>query len=95
MIERHITFNVHPGMHADFERFFADRYGPAMSESPGFVRVELLREADSQTRYQLVLRFQDAETAAAWRTSPVHQALQPALAALFSTNEIQGYDVIG
>jgi antibiotic biosynthesis monooxygenase (ABM) superfamily enzyme len=43
----------------------------------------------------MMLRFQDAETAAGWRTSPVHQALQPALAALFSTNEIQGYDVIG
>lgn len=95
MIERHITFNVHPGMIYDFERFFADRYRPAMSESPGFVRVELLREADSQTRYQMMLRFRDAEAAAGWRTSPVHQTLQPALAALFSTNEIQGYDVIG
>ena len=95
MIERHITFNVYPGMSADFERFFAERYRPAMSAAPGFVRVELLREVDSQTRYQMMLRFQDAETAAGWRTSPVHQALQPALAALFSTNEIQGYDVIG
>jgi len=95
MIERHITFNVHPGMNADFERFFAERYRPAMSAAPGFVRVELLREVESQTRYQMMLRFQDAETAAGWRTSPVHQALQPALAALFSTNEIQGYDVIG
>ena len=95
MIERHITFNVHPGKNTDFERFFADRYRPAMSESPGFVRVELLREAEDQTRYHMMLRFQDAETAAGWRTSPVHQALQPALAALFSTNEIQGYDVVG
>jgi hypothetical protein len=31
MIERHIMFNVHPGMTADFERFFAERYRPAMS----------------------------------------------------------------
>ena len=95
MIERHITFNVRPGMNTDFERFFADRYRPAMSASPGFVRLELLREADDQTRYQMMLRFQDAETATGWRTSPVHVALQPALAALFSTNEIQGYEVIG
>lgn len=94
MIERHITFNVHPGMTTEFERLVAERYRPAMSESPGFVRLDLLREADDPTRYQMMLRFQDAETAAGWRTSPVHQALQPALKALFSTNEIQGYDVI-
>ena len=54
MIERHITFNVHPDRTTDFERFFAERYRPAMS--------------------------------------PVHQALRPALATLFSSNEIQGYE---
>jgi antibiotic biosynthesis monooxygenase (ABM) superfamily enzyme len=94
MIERHITFNVHPDKTADFERFFADEYAPAMAQSPGFVRVELLREAGDATRYQMTFRFQDADAGAGWRTSPVHQALQPALTALFSTNEIQGYDVI-
>jgi heme-degrading monooxygenase HmoA len=94
MIERHITFNVHPGTTAEFERFFAERYRPAMAAAPGFVRVELLREADQPTRYQMTLRFQDAETAAGWRTSPVHEALKPDLAALFSTNEIVGYDVV-
>ena len=94
MIERHITFNVHPDRTADFERFFAERYAVAMSQAPGFVRIELLREADSPTRYQMSFRFQDLDASAGWRTSPVHQALQPELTALFSTNEIQGYDVI-
>jgi antibiotic biosynthesis monooxygenase (ABM) superfamily enzyme len=94
MIERHITFNVHPDRTAAFEQFFADQYGPTMAKAPGFVRVELLREADSQTRYQMVLRFADGDSAAAWRTSEVHQAMQPALTALFSDNEIQGYVVI-
>ena len=94
MIERHITFNVHPDRTADFERFFTDRYRPAMAESPGFIRVELLREAEQPTRYQMMLRFEDAETAAGWRTSPVHQALQPGLGELFSTNEIVGYEVV-
>ena len=95
MIERHITFNVHPAKGAEFERFFAQSYAPEMAQSPGFVRVELLREADTDTRYQMVMRWTDAEAATTWRTSPVHQALQPALTALFSTNEIQVYDVIG
>ncbi len=95
MIERHITFNVHPEATGGFERFFADTYRPAMTASPGFVRAELLREADSPTRYQMVLRFADADGAAGWRTSAVHQGLQPELIALYSTNEIATYDVIG
>jgi antibiotic biosynthesis monooxygenase (ABM) superfamily enzyme len=95
VIERHITFNVHPDRTEPFERFFADQYAPAMAKAPGFVRVELLREIDSATRYQMMLRFQDADSAAGWRTSEVHQALQPALVALYGDNEIQGYVVIG
>jgi antibiotic biosynthesis monooxygenase (ABM) superfamily enzyme len=95
MIERHITFNVHADRTDAFERFIADQYGPTMAKAPGFVRIELLREADSETRYQLSFRFQDGDTAASWRTSEVHQALQPELAGLHSGAEIQGYLVIG
>jgi antibiotic biosynthesis monooxygenase (ABM) superfamily enzyme len=95
VIERHITFNVHPDKTAEFEQFIIGQYGPTMAKSPGFVKIDLLREAESPTRYQMVFRFQDAETAAGWRTSEVHQGLQPALKALVSDNEIQGYVVIG
>ena len=94
MIERHITFNVHADRTTDFERFITQEYGPTMAKSPGFVRIDLLREAESETRYQLTFRFVDGDSAAGWRTSEVHQALQPALKALFSDNEIQGYVVI-
>jgi len=95
VIERHITFTVQPDRTAAFERFIADEYGPAMARSPGFVRIELLREADSATRYQLSFRFRDGESAAGWRTSAVHMSLQPALQALHSGMEIQGYEVVG
>jgi antibiotic biosynthesis monooxygenase (ABM) superfamily enzyme len=94
VIERHITFNVHPEATGQFEQFFADEYGPTMAKAPGFVKVELLREAESLTRYQMVLRFQDADSAAGWRTSEVHQALQPALKALCVDSAVQGYMVI-
>jgi len=94
MIERHITFNVHPDRIAEFERFFVERYAAAMSQAPGFVRVDLLREADRPTRYQMSFRFESVEASAGWRTSPVHRALQPDLAALFTTNEIVGYEVV-
>jgi len=95
VIERHITFNVHPDKTAEFEQFIIGQYGPTMAKSPGFVKIDLLREAENATRYQMAFRFQDAETAAGWRTSKVHQGLQPALKALVGDSEIQGYVVIG
>lgn len=94
MIERHITFNVLPAETAAFEAFFVERYQPAMAAAPGFVKVDLLRELDQPTRYQMVLRWDSPEAAAGWRTSKVHEALQPALTALYADNEIVGYEVV-
>ena len=94
MIERHLTFIVDPDNAVAFERFMTGEYGPAMAKAPGFVRHDLLRAADDPTRYQLAFRFGDADSAAAWRTSEVHQALQPALKALHGRMTVQGYDVI-
>jgi antibiotic biosynthesis monooxygenase (ABM) superfamily enzyme len=94
VIERHITFNVHPDKTGDFERFITGEYGQAMAGTPGFIRIELLREADSATSYQLTFRFTDGDSAAGWRTSEIHQALQPALMALHGGMQVQGYEVI-
>lgn len=94
MIERHITFTVGPDKASDLERFFAERYRPAMAASPGYVRVDLLREAEDATKYQMVLRFQDLEASVGWRTSPVHQGLQPDLNALVTSSVVQAYEVI-
>jgi len=66
-----------------------------MAKSPGIVKCELLREADSSTRYQLVFRFENADAAVGWRTSEVHKALQPALQVLHVDMAVQGYEVIG
>jgi heme-degrading monooxygenase HmoA len=95
VIERHLTFDVLPDQTDAFERFFAERYGPTMAQAPGFVRVELLREADSATRYQMVVRFEDAASAIGWRTADAHTALQPTLNAMHTGMTAQGYDVIG
>ena len=65
-----------------------------MAKAPGFVRVELLREIDSATRYQMVLRWEDGDSALAWRTADAHTALQPALNAMHTGMAVQGYDVI-
>jgi heme-degrading monooxygenase HmoA len=50
---------------------------------------------ETTTRYQMVLRFVDADSSTGWRNSDVHQALQPALRTLYADSEVRGYDVIG
>lgn len=94
MIERHVTFNVHPEKGEEFAKFFVEKYRPAMAAMPGFVAVGLLREADQVTQYQMVIRFESAEAAGSWRKSPVHKSLQPTLKALYSESKVQVYEVI-
>ena len=94
MIERHVTFDVLPNMGMDFEKLFTDKYRPAMSRQPGFVKVELLREQENPNRYQMIIRFLTTEDATAWRNSPDHQAISPRLKALYSNSQLQVYDVI-
>lgn len=94
MIERHVNFDVFPGKSQEFERLFAEEYRPAMAQMPGFIKVELLREQGDAPKYQMVIRFSNAEEAAAWRNSSAHQALSPKLKALYSTSQLQVYDVV-
>lgn len=94
MIERHVTFNVFPEKGHEFEDLFLKAYRPAMAAMPGYVKVELLREQQDPGKYQMVIRFESVEDAANWRNSDAHQALQPAIKALYSKSELQVYEVI-
>jgi len=95
MIERHVTFNVIPGKEKDFETLFKEAYSVAMSKQPGFVSVTLLKEHEKEAVYQMVIRFQSLETAAAWRDSGDHKALAPKIKALYKESTVQVYEVIG
>jgi heme-degrading monooxygenase HmoA len=94
MIERHVTFNVHPETTKDFEELFTAEYRPAMAAMPGFVKLELLVEQENPTQYQMVIRFESLETAADWRNSNAHQALKPRIKALYDGSKLNVYDVI-
>jgi heme-degrading monooxygenase HmoA len=94
MIERHVSFHVHPDKTAEFERFFLDQYRPPVLAMPGLIECLLLREAEQPERYQMVFRWQTADDAAAWRNSEVHRGLQPALNALHSGMEIVAYSQV-
>jgi antibiotic biosynthesis monooxygenase (ABM) superfamily enzyme len=94
MIERHVTFNVIPGKEKNFETLFKNEYSVAMSKQSGFVSVTLLKEHEKEGVYQMVIRFQSLETAAAWRDSPDHKALSPKIKALYKESTVQVYEVI-
>jgi antibiotic biosynthesis monooxygenase (ABM) superfamily enzyme len=94
MIERQVTFQVIQGKEMDFENLFRDAYSIAMSKQPGFVSVALLKEHEQAAVYQMVIRFQSLETAAAWRESADHKALSPRLKGLYKESTAQVYDVI-
>ena len=94
MIERHVTFNVIRGKEKEFEALFQEAYSIAMSKQSGFVSVTLLKEHEKEGVYQMVIRFQSLETAAAWRDSAEHKALSPRIKALYQESSAQVYEVI-
>jgi len=94
MIERHVTFNVIPGKEKDLEVLFKEEYSVAMSKQPGFISVTLLKEHEKEAVYQMVIRFQSLEKAAAWRESAEHKALSPKIKALYTESTVQVYEVI-
>ena len=94
MIERHVTFNVLPEKTNEFEQLFTQEYRPAMSGMPGFVRVELLREQQDRQKYQMVIRFESTESAAAWRESSLHKALSPKIKTMYDDSQLLVYDVL-
>jgi antibiotic biosynthesis monooxygenase (ABM) superfamily enzyme len=94
MIERHVTFNIIPGKERDFETLFKEAYSIAMSKQHGFVSVTLLKEHEKEAVYQMVIRFQSLETAAAWRDSADHKALSPKIKALYKESAVQVYELI-
>ncbi len=95
MIERHVTFEVIPGKESAFEELFKAEYSKAMGRQPGFVSVGLLKARDGDSpRYQMLIRFESLETAAAWRDSADHKALQPKMKALYTKSTVEVYEVV-
>lgn len=94
MIERHVSYEVSADKAQNFERFFVNQYRPPVAEMPGFIECILLRESDDPTHYQMVFRWETADNAVAWRTSLIHQELQPTLNLLHSGIAIVAYSKV-
>jgi heme-degrading monooxygenase HmoA len=94
VIERHVTFHLHPGKAGDFGSCFRSDYGPALARQAGFLGAELLRPQEGEDTLMLVLRFKDAEAAQAWRESADHKALSPRLKSLYQSSEVHVLQVL-
>jgi heme-degrading monooxygenase HmoA len=94
MIERHVNFEVIEEKSHQFEDFFNEQYRPAMMRSDGFVGVELIQELEKPTRYQMLIRFQSLDHAAAWRNSEAHKALSPTLKSFYTSSDVTVYKFI-
>jgi heme-degrading monooxygenase HmoA len=94
MIERHVTFHVHPGKEGSFRSFFREVYAPAMARTPGFVSANLLQDQEESSDLKMVLRFESIDAAAAWRSSPAHEELKPRLKAHYEGSDVLVYDMV-
>ncbi|WP_050469154.1 MULTISPECIES: antibiotic biosynthesis monooxygenase [Herbaspirillum] len=59
---------------ADYERWLLDATA-AHQRFAGYLGTDIIRPVESGSRYVIILRFVDKETAHAWLLSPVRQAL--------------------
>jgi heme-degrading monooxygenase HmoA len=94
VIERHVTFHVLAEKTEDFERFFIDKYRPAMASTPGFIKAELLKSTENPQDMQMVLRFESDEAAANWRASQSHADLKPGLKSLYEGSEVKVFELL-
>jgi heme-degrading monooxygenase HmoA len=92
--ERHVTFAVAGSRRAEFEKFFVERYHPAMASQPGFRGGELLVREDRPGAYQMVIRFDSADAAARWRASDQHKSLGAGLKALHEGSSVVVYAIV-
>jgi len=94
MVARHVRFQVPAAKEAEFIRFVDRVYFAALREQPGFLRGSLLGKQETPGRHVTVLRFGDADQAAAWRASSGHQPLSPKLKSLHEGSEVTVLDVL-
>jgi len=93
-IERHVTFHVLPEAVDEFEKFFEQEYRPAMKNTNGFIKAELLKDTENPQDLKMVLRFESSDAAADWRASESHAVLKPRLKSMYSGSELKVYEVI-
>ena len=94
MVQLNIDLEVRPVNELQLARVFRDVFIPAISIQEGFIRVALLKQADSQQKYMIQLSFDTEEQRRSWVASDEHQDAFPKISALCSNTAAIRYDII-
>ncbi|MSO22692.1 MAG: hypothetical protein EXQ58_05440 [Acidobacteria bacterium] len=91
-VQLHIYIEVKPGKGPDLETLYHSAYVPAIKVQDGFLSTRLLRQYDSNSKYEIDISFTTEKQRAAWAQSKEHQSAWPKVEELGAKITWQGFD---
>ena len=91
-VQLHIYIEAKPGKGPDLEKLYHSAYVPAIKIQDGFLSTRLLRQYDSNSKYEIDISFKTEKQRAAWAQSKEHQAAWPKVEELGAKITWQGFD---
>ena len=91
-VQLHIYIEVKPGKGPDLEKLYHSAYVPAIKIQDGFLSTRLLRQYDSNSKYEIDISFKSEKQRAAWAKSKEHQGAWPKVEELAAKITWQGFD---
>jgi len=91
-VQLHIYIEVKPGKGPDLEKLYHSAYVPAIKVQDGFLSTRLLRQYDSNGKYEIDISFKTEKQRAAWAQSKEHQSAWPKVEELSAKITWQGFD---
>ena len=91
-VQLHIYIEVKPGKGPELEKLYHSAYVPAIKVQDGFLSSRLLRQYESQAKYEIDISFKTEKQRAAWAQSKEHQSAWPKVEELGAKITWQGFD---
>ena len=91
-VQLHIYIEVKPGRGPEFEKLYHSTYVPAIKVQEGFLSTRLLRQYDSNSKYEIDISFKTEKQRAAWAQSKEHQSAWPKVEEVGAKITWQGFD---
>jgi len=91
-VQLHIYIEAKPGRGTELEKLYHSAYVPAIKVQEGFLSTRLLRQYDSNSKYEIDISFKTEKQRAAWAQSKEHQAAWPKVEELGAKISWQGFD---
>jgi len=91
-VQLHIYIEAKPGKGPDLEKLYHSAYVPAIKVQDGFLSTRLLRQYDSNSKYEIDISFKTEKQRAAWAQSKEHQSAWPKVEELGAKITWQGFD---